>query len=254
MTLVLTEISQYGIVMGADSAVTCETQLPSGERGHRVLFGIQKLFPIPYLKAGVSCWGYGQIGNMDTDVWLNDFIQRLEGRVTTLREFALCLQDELRATIRPQSGQSECGFHLAGFVEEQGRFVPDFWHIHNGPSEYFTNIDATLFNANHDLAAARAQGRYDPNNANMIYITRNGDYQFYAAWWEAFERVIDNFLRGQDIQVPKPTLHGRVEYVRFQIRSISEIYGMSMLLPSIGGEIYTLAIDASGIRSFDRRS
>ncbi|MBA7503150.1 hypothetical protein ES706_01758 [subsurface metagenome] len=254
MTLVLTEISRYGIVMGADSAVTCETQLPTGERVPRVLIGVQKLFSVPYLKAGVSCWGYGQIGDIETDVWLNDFIWRLEGQVGTLQEFARRLRDELRAIIGPGSGQGECGFHLAGFVEEQGPLVPDFWHIHNGPSEYFRDIDATIFNANHDLAVARAQGRYDPSNPNMIYITRNGDYRFYAVWWEAFEKVIDNFLRAQGIQVPKPSLQGRIEYVRFQIRSISEIYKMSTRLPSIGGEISTLAIETSGIHSFDRRA
>ncbi len=254
MTLVLTEISRYGIVMGADSTVTYETQLPTGERVSRILIGFQKLFPIPYLKAGVSCWGYGRIGNVDTDIWLNDFIQRHEGRVGTLREFAICLQDELRIIIGPRSGQGECGFHLAGFAEERGLLVPDFWHIHNGASEYFRDVDATIFNANHDLAEAKALGRYDPNNPNIIYITRNGDYQFYAVWWENFEEVVDEFLRAQGIQVPKPSLQGRIEYVRFQIRSISEIYRMSTRLPSIGGEISTLAIDTSGICSFNRRA
>lgn len=252
MTLVLTEISPYGIVMGADSAVTCEIQLPGGSQGQRVLVGVQKLLPIPYLGAGVSCWGYGYIGNIQTDIWLNDFIQRHEGQLGTLQEFAFSLRDELRSIIGSGSGQGECGFHLAGFIEEQGVPVPDFWHVHNGSSEYFKDVDPTIFNANHDLEAAIRQGRYDPNNPNIIYITRNGDYQFYAAWWADFEQVLDNFLRKQGIAVPKPSLQGRVEYVRFQIRSISEIYRMSTLLPSIGGQISTLAINQSGIRSFDR--
>ncbi len=251
MTLVLTEVSSYGIVMGADSAVTLEVQLPDGSQGHRVLVGVQKLLPVTYLGAGVSCWGYGQIGDIQTDIWLKDFILRHDGHLGTLQEFAFSLQDELRGIIGPRSGAAECGFHLAGFVEEQGVRVPDFWHIHNGPNDYFQDIDPLIFNANHDLEAAMREGRYDPNNVNMIYITRNGDYKFYAIWWVAFEQVLGNFLRTHEIAVPKPSLQGRVEYVRFQIRSISEIYRMSTLLPSIGGQISALAIDESGIRSFD---
>ena len=251
MTLVLTEISQYGIVMGADSAVTCETPLPGGSTGRRVLTGVQKLFPIPHLQAGVSCWGYGQIGNFETDIWLNDFIGRQQNRSQTLEEFAGALRDELNQIMpRTQSGKAEAGFHLAGFVNTEGSWEPDFWHVHNGPSQFFDNIDPYVFNANHDLAGAIAQGGYDRNNPYLI--VRNGDYLFYAAWWEDFELLLNRTLRQRGINVPRPSLLGRADYVRFQIRTISGIYGMSILLPSIGGEITVLTIDANGIHSFDR--
>lgn len=253
MTLVLTEISQYGIVMGADSAVTCETPLPSGGTGRRVLTGVQKLFPIPYLQAGVSCWGYGQIGNFETDVWLSDFIRRHQGQSQTLQDFAMQLQDELNRIIPPtQSGQGEAGFHLAGFVSRNGRLTPDFWHIHNGPSQFFNNIDPHVFNANHDLAGAMAQGSYNHSTPNLI--ARNGDYLFYAAWWKDFEDLLKATLRQRGINIPLPSLEGRAEYIRFQIRTISEIYSMSTLLASIGGEISILAIDTSGTCSFYRRA
>ncbi len=251
MTLVLTEISSYGIVMGADSAVTCQTPLPNGQIGNRVLMGVQKLFPIPYLQAGASCWGYGQIGNIETDIWLGEFITRCQGQSQTLQAFATLLRDELNRIIPPtQSGQAEAGFHLAGFVLKNGR-LPDFWHIHNGPSQFFQNINTHIFNANHDLGGAITQGGYNPNNP--YFIVRNGDYLFYAAWWEDFESLLNSTLRQRNINIPRPSLEGRAEYIRFQIRIISQIYGMSTLLPSIGGEITTLTIDSSGIRSFDIR-
>lgn len=254
MTLVLTEISQYGMVMGADSAVTQKILLPNGRMESRVLTGVHKLLPVPYLQAGISCWGYGQIGNCETDIWLSDFIRRQQGQSQTLQGFATQLQDELNRVIPPtQSGQAEAGFHLAGFVCMDGGQAPDFWHIHNGPSQFFLNIDPHVFNANHDLAAAIERGKYDPNNRDRIYITRNGDYKFYAKWWENFEEVLTRFLRSQDIHVPKQSLQGRVEYVRFQIRSIREIYAMSTLLPSIGGQIITLAIDHNGIWSYEEK-
>jgi hypothetical protein len=250
MTLVLTEISQYGIVMGADSAVTCQTCLPSGQTGNRVLTGVHKLMPIPYLQAGVSCWGYGKIGNLDTDIWLKDFILSHKGQSQTLQAFATHLEVELNKIIPPTlSGQAEAGFHLAGFVDKNGCLKPDFWHIHNGPSQYFQTINKHVFNANYDLAGAIAQGSYNLNNPYLI--TRNGDYLFYAAWWANFERLLNSTLRQRNINIPQPSLEGRAEYIRFQIRTISQIYRMSSLLPSIGGEITTLIIDDTGICSFD---
>lgn len=252
MTLVLTEISLYGIVMGADTAVTCPTLLPSGQTDNRVLTGVRKLAPIPYLQAGVSCWGYGQIGKFDTDIWLSDFIRRHQGQSQTLQEFATQLRDELNRIMPPtQSGQGEAGFHLAGFVSRNERLTSDFWHIHNGSSQFFNNINPHIFNANHDLDGAIAQGGYDYNNP--YFIVRNGDYLFYAAWWGDFERLLNATLRQHGTNIPLPSLEGRAEYIRFQVRTISEIYDMSSLLPSIGGEISILTIDASGIRSFDTR-
>lgn len=253
MTLVLTEISSYGIVMGADSAVTYQTPLPSAQMGSRVLAGVHKLFLIPYLQAGISCWGYGQIGNFETDIWMSDFIRRHQGQSHALEEFAIQLKDELNRILPPtESGQAEAGFPLAGFVSRNRQLIPDFWHVHNGPSQFFANIDPHVFNANHDLAGAMAQGSYNHNDPYLI--VRNGDYLFYAAWWEDFENLLSVTLRQRGINIPLPSLEGRAEYLRFQIRTISEIYKMSTLLSSIGGEVSILTIDASGIHSFDRRA
>jgi len=249
MTLVLTDISQYGIVMGADAADTMETRLPGGKKGLRVLNGVKKLFPLPHLKAGISCWGHGEIGDLMTDIWLSHFIERHQDRSKTLQEFAIQLQDELNRTIPPtQSGEAEAGFHLAGFVSRDGRRTPDLWHIHNGASQFFGNIDPHVFNANHDLAAATSKGVYSPGRPN--FILRNGDYEFYAAWWKDFESLLNRTLRLRHVHIPRPSLEGRAEYIRFQIRTIGEIYAMSTRLPSIGGETSILTIDDIGIRYY----
>lgn len=65
MTLVLTEISPFGISMAADSAVTIRNM----QNG---LLPVQpnsalKLHLIPYLDAGIYCWGIGRIRNKSTD-------------------------------------------------------------------------------------------------------------------------------------------------------------------------------------------
>lgn len=62
MSLVLTELSNHGVAMAADAAVTC----PSG----RVFVGAQKLLPVRILNAGVSVWGLGRVSATDADIWL----------------------------------------------------------------------------------------------------------------------------------------------------------------------------------------
>jgi len=46
MTLVLTEVSSFGVAMAADSAVTFDSE--------RVYVGAQKLLPVSQLDAGLS--------------------------------------------------------------------------------------------------------------------------------------------------------------------------------------------------------
>ena len=59
MTLILTEISPWGILMAADSAVTQQIDIDGRPRQQRVLIGVNKLQVIPKLKAGIAVWGQG---------------------------------------------------------------------------------------------------------------------------------------------------------------------------------------------------
>ena len=156
MTLIITELSRYGIAMVADSAITMNIILPETRTiGHRVYFGATKLRPIPRLRAGISFWGQGQIGDIDTDVWLLNFIHRNEDTCTNLEEFAFLLQDELRESVNEITNPEELrygnlGFHLAGYTDYEGNLWPNFWHIHNGQSEVFSSINPRIINANQE--------------------------------------------------------------------------------------------------------
>lgn len=131
MTLILTELTILGIAMAADSAVTFTHTSGSV---HAVPNAAVKLKSIPYLNAGVSCWGIGQIDGISTDVWLDNVIQSNSG-MQSLSDFALDLANRLNSEVGPSPGvQDRLGFHLAGFEEYQGRPVQSFFHIHDGPS------------------------------------------------------------------------------------------------------------------------
>ena len=256
MTLILTELSRFGIAMAADSAVMVPSLAPSGRWIPRPLTGVRKLFPIHKLQAGVSVWGLGKIDTIDTDIWLYNFIISNEGKYSTLRDFVFLLQDELRRYIPDIDPNSygTIGFHVAGFVEWKGRKLPTLYHVHNGRSQVLedrgqaSQIDPRRVNANHDISPEECEKLFDQG---MACITRNGDYEMYAALSELVEDFFSE-LREKGFRVPHPpSLKARAEYLRFWIKTMSEIYNLSNIIPGIGGSVTSLIISERGIEGYE---
>lgn len=249
MTLVLTELSPLGIAMAADSAVTY-THTPTG-RTWAVSNQAQKLQVIPYLNAGISCWGMGTTGGTPTDQWLAAFI-RTHTTITTLQDFSSALATQLNTTVGSNSdGKERLGFHLAGFESLNGILLPSFFHIHDGPSTVLQSrgisVNPSQFNANHDMPPQLCQQTFARGHP---YITRNGDYQLYANLFELLEKFFEQLRMSFGIIVPNSqNIADRAEYLVFQIRTISEIYRLSNLVPGIGRSISYLAIVPSGIHT-----
>ena len=248
MTLVLTELSPLGIAMAADSAVTIQNM----QTGYiRVLpSAAVKLQPIPYLNAGISCWGLGKIENKSTDDWIMQFIDT-HRNITTLGDFAVELAASLNAVLPPNTnGDNRIGFHLAGYEDFNGIPLPSFYHVHDGPSTVLANrgvsVNPNQVNANHDMPPnlfismqRRGEG----------WIMRNGDYILYANIFGLLESFFKQLIP-LGIQIPNSqNLDDRAEYLVFQIRTVSEIYRMSNLIPGIGGQIDYMTINSNGIRS-----
>ncbi len=152
MTLVLTELSSFGIAMAADSAVT-NIQTQTGLR-YVTPNAARKLQTIPHLNAGISCWGLGTITDIPTDQWLSNFINSSTS-LTTLQSFANELAKQLNAQVS-SNGTPSLGFHLAAFENCNGIPMPSFFHIHDGPSTTLekrgiTTVNPLKFNANHDM-------------------------------------------------------------------------------------------------------
>lgn len=248
MTLVLTELSELGIAMAADSAMSIKN-LQTG-LAHAIPNAAQKLQVIPYLNAGISCWGLGTIAGQPTDEWLRQFIAS-NASLDTLENFATELAVQLNAQVPPNtSGDNRLGFHLAGFEEYNGEPTPSFYHIHDGPSTALKRrsiqVDPNRFNANHDMPPELYQ---EQARAGFARITRNGDYQLYAKIFGLLESFFRQ-LRPMGIIVPdSQNLADRAEYLVFQIRTVSQIYRLSNLVPGIGGGIHFLTICQQGIHS-----
>ncbi len=206
MTLVLTDVTKFGIAMVADSAITTTILFPSGKNIKRVTTGAQKLQVIPYLNAGISFWGAGSIPAMGdsrypTDVWLQYFIER-HADVDSLATFADILSNELQRL--PKQIREPTGFHLAGYVQVDEEYLPTVYHIRNVDGN-FRGYDLHDFVVGHD---------YPPNPIEeKSFFLRNGDYGVYAL----LSGLVDlGNLAVRDelgIEIPHQSLGGRIAYL-----------------------------------------
>jgi hypothetical protein len=132
MTLILTEVSQAGIAMAADSAISYF--LPNGSIKHIDHKGWRKVLWIPRIRAGVSYWGFvGKVTSQRFDEWLEDRIR--SQNYQDLLGFATFLADELNAKCSHHPlGHDQCvGVHVAGYHPwADGARRPTFYHVHNG--------------------------------------------------------------------------------------------------------------------------
>lgn len=247
MTLILGELSSFGIAMAADSAVTFKN-IGTGLSFARPN-AAKKLQFIPYLNAGISCWGLGKIGAEATDEWLDKFINK--NSFKTLQEFAEGLAKQLNSLIKdPNIGNGIAGFHLAGFENYNGIPTPSFYHVHDGVSQVLQkrgiSINTKQFNANHDVPP----DIFIKNYSGGWYLTRNGDIQIYTEMFDSLKDYFDSLKASRGIVIPNSqNLQERVEYLIFQIRTIAEIYRFSNLVRGIGGGIHYLTINPSGLKS-----
>jgi len=127
MSLIVTQISQFGIIHASDSKLT-ETR-----SGKDIDAGsVRKVFPIPYLDSGLSIAGSFTIGGQPLEEWIKDFIENQKKEKTLLlSDFANRLRDELQYRMLPQEKHDGSIIHIAGYVQSGSFRHPEFWFIRN---------------------------------------------------------------------------------------------------------------------------
>lgn len=274
MTLILTELSDFGIAMAADTAQTVQSVNASGLIEDRAFYGLTKLLPIQKIQAGLSYWGWAKMppssrNGVWMDWWLRHFLVKNLSNYSTIGDLAELLESELRKIVPPLS-ETELevcptglgGIHLAGFVNEDGKKVPCFWHIHNGISQQLPGkrIDPHVVNANYDCPPGRF---LELSKKRQCLLVRNGDTEAYIRF---FERHLKDYLRElskeMEIVIPIPHIQFRAEFLRAQILFISELYATGGVLKQgtiqrmargIGGEVTILTITPHGIDTYTTR-
>lgn len=275
LTLIITELSRFGIAMAADTAETVSSVNVRGLIEDRAFFGLTKLLPIPKLQAGISYWGWAKMPpSSETGVWmdwwLTVFLIENINNYETIGDLVKLLEKELRKIVPPLSKPElelmpygNGGIHLAGFAGEEEKKAPCFWHIHNGVSQALPKkeLDPHIVNANYDCPPRKFL-QFQKSGASLV--TTNGDIE---PWARFFRRYLKKYLvelqKEMKIVIPLPTIDFRAEFWRAQIRFISELYivGGDVLkngtlrqkVRGIGGEVTTLTITKDGIHSYQTR-
>jgi hypothetical protein len=239
MTLIITEINEFGIVMVADSALTQTVVVRPGVTRRRILQGVQKLQVVPNLCAGISMWGRATTkGNMPVDVWLKEFINENERKgINSLEIFANDLAQELQQIVGDVS--DPMGFHLAGFVKQNGTNVPVAYHIRNCETSDGKNYTFHEFIPGLDIPPAPML----PGNSAYI---RNGDYLPFAILSSLSPFTLQQIKVLTDMEIPYPSLVGRMKYLSAWVKFVSDLYESAERDRTIGGSIATLMIWSDG--------
>jgi hypothetical protein len=261
MTLILTELSDAGVAMVTDSAIS---KLKNGKLITKDQTEWRKLLRVPSIMAGISYWGsIGLITTVPFDEWLERRIKK--ENYTDLRSFAEYLAKEMNEATGGKPAKQPLGIHVAGSQQWQdGSLRPSFYHVHNGHGHIerqheirdqngYWVIAKTqltpvwspreLFKAHLDFAPDNSDSTALLGQLHEGYLTANGDYAPFS--------IMNQFVRGSltllntvpGFSVPRPhDLGSRVAFLRAFMQFAIGIYESSSMPSIIGGKVLSLGI------------
>lgn len=246
MTLILTQLSRYGIIHASDSNL-------SNVRGELVGIG-KKVFQIHHLNAGLSLAGSYTVNNIPMNRWMEDFIledMRIED--SSFKNFAERLKDRLENEMTISEKSMGLMIHIAGYTEINGIYHPEFWFVRNvhgidNRTGEYTNIN-DKFNATEDFWT-----RDCPKN-NLLEAFNKGMYQMYGNGFASgrigffmLQKTLNNFF----LQIwsntnwhftPPKSLNQMEALIKLYIKIIGTLFEISDYPgPLIGGDIQTYTI------------
>lgn len=274
MTLIVSEISKFGIAMVADSAITAvfpnSWTLSSGNSPSPVVrIGVQKIIPIKAVNAAISFWGLGEVGTLGdpdtpipTDIFLQDFANSVP-QGTSIEQVGTKLVDLVNQRIRV--GQVRGGFHLAGYDQKNGKRFPVLYHIHTGsisnPTYEPFNLHRDypfkmLSDQGHCLGDAQAIDQWLEKLNLQRFSLRNGTYDVYAYFMVYLNDLMDRLRHDKKFICPayakfKTPLEARVRFLKLQLQTICEFYRLSNHLETIAMPISCITISEKGIETFE---
>jgi len=123
MTLILTHINKYGIILASDSNLTNN----EGNTG----FG-QKVFPIPHLNSALTYSGNYSINGKSIDLWMTNFITGSFFTCKTIEQFTSELSNRMTSEMRDEEINAVSIVHVCGYQVYNNISYLEHWHISNG--------------------------------------------------------------------------------------------------------------------------
>ena len=198
MSLILTQISRFGIIHASDSNLSAS--------GHDVIEG-KKVFAVDYLNAGLSIAGTYSVDGKPMNIWMDEFIQaQNDAYVSTLRDFSEILQQKLQSSLRENEFEAGCIIQISGYSKTKEIVHPELWflrnvHSINKETGQYENVDETIAIsedfATRDLLMHTTLETYNfkeqeldysyfngfaPGRISYHYLTRNLEDFFNSVW------------------------------------------------------------------------
>lgn len=265
MTLVLTELSNVGIVMAADSAIT---RISGGRVTEVDEQGWTKLLRVPTINSAISYWGMiGSVTQMQFDLWLRRIISSEE--YDDLESFARLISNSLNDACnnQPLADGKEVGIHVAGYSQwPDGEQRPVFFHVHNGHGRFVTHEEKDdrgrlvsvnpkwesdprkLFEVHQDFPSLSQSQEQNIAILDRSYITRNGDFYIYATLWEQMQYAFQYINLIPNVSIPRDSsrISSRKGFLHTILEMIIRLYRCSNQSRIIGGTVVSLGIGPNG--------
>lgn len=237
MTLVISDVSSFGVVMVGDSAVTDQSN-------GAVSSGAAKVQYSPLANIGFALWGNAHVDHRRLDVWLGEFISTRISRADTVEEIGQRLATDLNS-ILSSTGQPwrnlVRGIHLTGFRNG----VPVLFHVHCGND----NEPAHELRLYRDFPDDQHWSEaYYRRMLNFSFIhLRNGYHPLFAP---LFDRAVQyaGDLRAQfNIQLPHPSIEGRLEFYKQLVRYVAGTLKAARLSQGVNENLSAIAFTEKGL-------
>ncbi len=246
MTIIITQISKYGIIQASDSNITTAKKL---ERTGK------KVFPISRLNAALSYTGVYAVQGKLMDNWMQDFILKsLSDTSITLERFSYKLRDALQNEMHKDQKRMELHVHIAGYVEVDGKSHPELWHLTNLlPSE----LDGGYFEVRDKFQVTEDFWLRDNPDNNLVVGFQNGVVQLYInglvegrtsfiMLQEPLKEFYNYVWNRKDWHFrPPASLKEEEAFIRLYIQFVNTLFlSSNYAAPYIGGKVQTYCIPA----------
>ena len=231
----------------------------------------QKLLEVASIVAAVSYWGMvGYVTTERFDEWLKRAIAR--GSYSDLASFADFLTEALNraASDKLIRNKAPAGIHVAGYAPwPDGIRRPLFYHIHNGHGHVELHEEWSSEGPHRRLVSVYPKWVMEPRkefrkyqdfpnasktiDANLAalrrgYLTKNGDYVYYAVVWDAMQRSFAylNHIPGFSIPRDPASLASWKGYMHEALETTIRVFKASNQSKTVGGRVSSLAIGPAG--------
>jgi len=246
MTLIVTHISKLGIIHATDGNLTASNGSAAGQA--------PKVFPIPFLYAGLTVAGSYGVGGQSMDPWMRNFIQAQQrDNCDSLEAFAAALAGALQGEMTQKEKNDGSMVHLAGYVQDKGRSHPEFWFVRNVYGMDTSTGEYSDFRDTFQISEDFWKRDWCKNNLDQLF--QEDGYQIYINGFTSgrvsyiiLQAVMNQFFQSVwsnpawKFRPPK-SLEENVVIVELYIQMIGVLFRTSdYSAPFIGGTPQTYAI------------